>query len=82
MLDSLNGLIDVERINRHVTRVHHLGLRERRSIRRWIVWAQQAGRLAHMVGTKARAGAVGDTGVKRNADYLDASLSVLCLNIA
>lgn len=74
-LDGFDGLVDVERVDRQVTGISNLQVRERGGVLRRVVGTQQAGRLTDVVAAKAGTGAVGDTGVERDTHNGDVGVS-------
>src|SRR5665647_3481701 len=70
-LDLRDGFGDVERVRGDVASVGDLLSGERLDILYSVVRAEQPGSLAHVGGTKARAGAVADAAVEGDADDRD-----------
>ena len=74
VFNGFDGLVDVERVHRHIPGVGDLAQRERGDVHGRVVGADQAGGLAYVGGAEAGTGTVGDPGVERDAHDLDVRL--------
>ncbi|MCY1243038.1 hypothetical protein D9M72_560410 [compost metagenome] len=77
LLDGFDGLIDVERVDGHVSGVRDLDVLEGTDVPRGVVGAQQPAGLTDMVGAEAGTRAVGDAGIEGHSHHRDVRLGHL-----